>query len=57
MKLALSHVLFYLGDLVSKLPHVLFDCWYPLYNWLMLTSVRLDADGVIWKREGVNKHD
>lgn len=55
MKLALSHVLFYLGDLVSKLPQVLFGCWYPLYNWLMLTSVRLDTEGVIWKTEGVVK--
>jgi hypothetical protein len=55
MKLALSHVLFYLGNLVSKLPQVLFGCWYPLYNWLMVMSVRLDTKCVLWKRVGVEE--
>lgn len=51
MKPLLSKVLYYLGDLISKL---LYFEWmgivlYPVYKKLMIWSSQLDKDGVIWK--------
>ena len=49
MKIILSKVLYYVGDLVSRLLH--FDCFswlYPLYSKIMLLSCDLDKDGKVW---------
>lgn len=50
MKLILSKILYYIGDLVSKFLY--FDCFswlYPLYRKIMILSSELDKDGKIWK--------
>ena len=54
MKIILSKVLYYVGDLVSRFLY--FDClsWlYPLYRKIMLLSCDLDRDNKVWKK--VNK--
>lgn len=50
MKLILSKILYYIGDLISKLFY--YDCFsflYPLYSKIMNLSSDLDKDGKIWK--------
>ena len=50
MKILLSKLLYYIGDLISKF--LFFDCLsflYRPYNKIMLLSVRLDKDGKVWK--------
>ena len=55
MKPLLSKVLYYLGDLISKLfyytPISKYFTWllYPIYSRLMIWSSQLDKAGVIWK--------
>ena len=54
MKIILSKVLYYVGDLVSRL--LRFNCFswlYPLYRKIMLLSCDLDRDNKVWKK--VNK--
>lgn len=50
MRLILSKILYYFGDLISKLFY--YDCFgwlYPLYSKIMILSSDLDKDGKIWK--------
>ena len=50
MKVLLSKILYYTGDLISKF--LFFDCLsflYRPYNKIMLLSARLDKDGKVWK--------
>jgi hypothetical protein len=50
MKLILSKLLYYCGDLVSKFLY--FNClsWlYPFYNKIMLLSCKLDKEGKVWQ--------
>jgi len=50
MRLILSKILYYIGDLISKFLY--FDCFswlYPLYRKIMILSFDLDKDGKIWK--------
>jgi hypothetical protein len=50
MRIFLSKLLYYIGDLVSKLLY--WDCFgwlYPLYNKLMISSSKLDKDGKVWQ--------
>ena len=51
MKVFLSKLLYYIGDLISKF--LFFDCLsflYRPYNKIMLLSVRLDKDAKVWER-------
>lgn len=56
MKLLLSKVLYYLGDLISKLFYYvpISKCFswllYPIYSRLMIWSMDLDPFGKIWKK-------
>ncbi len=48
-KLALSWILYVLGDLVSRLAYYVDSgTLYTIYNKLMTWSVGLDPDGKIW---------
>lgn len=50
MRLILSKILYFFGDLISKLFY--YDCFgwlYPLYSKIMILSSNLDKDGKIWK--------
>ena len=50
MRLILSKILYYFGDLISKFLY--YDCFswlYPLYSKIMILSSDLDKDGKIWK--------
>ena len=50
MKLILSKILYYIGDLISKFLY--YDCFswlYPLYSKIMILSSDLDKDGKTWK--------
>ena len=48
MKLALSWVLYWLGDVISR-TILRLGIGYGLYKTLMLWSVELDEHGKIWK--------
>lgn len=51
MKTYLSMVFYFLGDLVSHLLHynITSIIFYPLYRWLMLISISLDKNSIIWE--------
>ena len=50
MKLFLSHILYFLGDIISRTIMRLGDGYgYNIYRQLMLWSCDLDSDGKIWK--------
>jgi hypothetical protein len=54
MKLILSKLLYYFGDLISKLFYYSFfrrgaRILYPIYSKLMICSMDLDKDGKLWK--------
>ena len=52
MTLILSKILYYIGDLISKLLY--FNCFtwlYPLYSKIMILSSDLDKDAKIWKNK------
>ena len=54
MKKLLSKILYYVGDLVSRLLH--FNCFswlYPLYSKIMLLSLSLDKNGKVWMRSSI----
>ena len=53
MKTYLSKVFYFLGDLVSYLLHynITGIIFYPLYRRLMLISVKLDSNNVVWGNE------
>lgn len=53
MKIYLSKVFYFLGDLVSYLLHydITGIIFYPLYRRLMLISVKLDVNNVVWGDE------
>ena len=44
-------VFYFLGDLVSHLLHynITSIIFYPLYRWLMLISISLDKNSIIWE--------
>jgi len=48
MKLALSWICYWIGDLIS-ITLMRYGYGYSLYNKLMLLSSDLDDKGVIWK--------
>lgn len=49
-KIALSWILYVLGDLVSRVAcYVDSGTLYTIYNKLMTWSIDLDPDGKIWK--------
>lgn len=51
MKTYLSKVFYYLGDLVSYLLYynITGTIFYPLYRSLMLISVQLDTNNIVWE--------
>ena len=57
MKTYLSIVFYFLGDLVSHLLHynITSIIFYPLYRKLMLISISLDKDDIVW--ENVEKKE
>lgn len=58
MKVILSRILFYFGDLISKLLN--YDCFvwlYPLYSRIMRLSCDLDKDQKVWKTINKIKSD
>ena len=56
MKTYLSIIFYFLGDVVSYLLHynITSTIFYPLYRRLMLISISLDKDNIVWQNE-VNK--
>ena len=49
VKLFLSHVLYHVGDMISRT--IMQLGWgYPVYNRIMLLSCDLDTGGKLWKR-------
>lgn len=58
MKLLIAWMLYFLGDLVSKIMNTDLTAWlYPVYNKLMIWSSELDDDGVIWKKSNDVEHN
>ena len=57
MKTYSSMVFYFLGDLVSHLLHhnITSTISYPIYRRLMLISISLDKDSVVW--ENVEKKE
>ena len=50
MKTVLAYVLYFLGDVISKMMNTNFTYWlYPVYNKLMIWSMALDTKGHLWK--------
>ena len=51
MKTYLSIVFYFLGDLVSHLLryNITGTIFYPLYRRLMLISISLDKDNIVWE--------
>lgn len=52
MRLILSKILYYFGDLISKLFY--YDCFswlYPLYSKIMILSSKIDKEAKVWKHE------
>jgi hypothetical protein len=52
-RLALAWVLYWIGHVTSIILESVerdwwAEFWYPVYNWCMLASNRLDRYGVIW---------
>lgn len=48
VKLFLSHILYYMGDFISR-TIMRAGIGYPLYNRVMLWSSDLDTEGKLWK--------
>jgi hypothetical protein len=53
MKTYLSKFFYFLGDLVSYLLcyNITSIIFYPMYRWLMLVSISLDKDSIVWENE------
>ena len=53
MKTYLSKVFYFLGDLVSHLLryNITSLIFYPLYRWLMLVSISLDKNNIVWENK------
>jgi hypothetical protein len=50
MRLALSYILYIIGDIISRTLTLWGDgCGFKIYNKVMLWSVDLDNEGKIWK--------
>jgi len=51
MKTYLSKVFYFLGDLISHLLRYNLTgiIFYPIYRWLMLVSISLDKDDIVWE--------
>lgn len=49
VKLFLSHVLYHVGDVISRTT-MRYGYGYPVYNRIMLWSVDLDPQGKLWKK-------
>jgi hypothetical protein len=57
MKTYLSIVFYFLGDLVSHLLHynITSIVFYPIYRRLMLISISLDKNNIVWQNEANKK--
>jgi hypothetical protein len=60
MKLILSKILYFIGDLISKLFYYKFFCkfsgfLYPIYSKLMIWSSDLDKEGKVWYDHKINE--
>ena len=53
MKTYLSKVFYFLGDVVSYLLHynITSIIFYPLYRRLMLISISLDTNNIVWENK------
>lgn len=52
MRILLSKILYYVGDLVSKFLYFDFFSWmYPLYRKIMILSFELDKEGKVWENK------
>ena len=53
MKTYLSIIFYFLGDVVSYLLHynITSTIFYPLYRRLMLISISLDKDNIVWQNK------
>ena len=53
MKTYLSKVFYFLGDVVSFLLHynITSIIFYPIYRWLMLVSISLDKNNIVWENK------
>ena len=52
MRILLSKILYYVGDLVSKFLYFDFFSWlYPLYRKIMILSSELDKEGKVWENK------
>ena len=50
MRILLSKILYYVGDMVSWfLGFTCFSWLYPFYSKIMILSSELDKDGKVWK--------
>lgn len=50
MRILLSKILYYIGDIISRTTMVLGNGYgFKLYNKVMLWSVDLDTEGKVWK--------
>jgi hypothetical protein len=50
MRILLSKILYYFGDLVSWfLRFTCFSWLYPFYSKIMILSSKLDIDGEVWE--------
>jgi hypothetical protein len=51
IKLALSYLFYWLGDIASRLPWFGWDRWsWRFYQFCMNKSLDLDKDCLIWKK-------
>lgn len=51
MKLIISKILYYFGDIISRTTMRWGEGFgYTIYNKVMLLSVTLDTDGKLWKK-------
>ena len=57
MKTYLSKVFYFLGDLVSHLLryNITSIVFYPIYRRLMLISISLDKNNIVWQNEANKK--
>lgn len=57
MKTYLSIIFYFLGDVVSYFLHynITSIIFYPIYRRLMLISISLDKDNIVWQNEANKK--
>lgn len=62
MKLLFSRLLYYIGDLISKIFYYNFArklsaILYPIYSKIMILSSNLDKEGKVWQDVNNDKQD